>query len=371
MNSCLLEFLAKNDLSDKFTKYMYNKITNKNMKKMELPFKYVDTNVKCYKPLQATGAAAGLDLPAAEDYTLEPNEIRIISTNIAVEIPYGYEGQIRGRSGLAFKNNVFCIHLGTIDSDYRGDVKVLLHNMSNKEFEIKAGDRIAQMIINKIEYVEPVEKQELSDTVRGESGFGSTGFQQTIKNALEAKEILKEETIKCRISNILDDCFEMLKKKNADYADYNIGPFSNFENVTKLGLDVKDSFFVRMTDKVSRIINLLDKNPTLTSETLVDTCMDLINYLVLYETYLSGVRTNDEFLEAIKKRFNDIKNEFINNKEAFKSLNNCIYDIDAIYEVKKLLFNPLKGLKDEDQYMSYNIIILIKWLIILILNKTK
>ena len=130
----------------------------------------------CFKPIKATGAAAGLDLHSAENIILQSNVIKSISTNIAVEIPNGYEGQIRGRSGLAFKNNVFCIHIGTIDADYRGEIKILLHNASDKPFEIKAGDRIAQLIINKVEYVNLVEKYELSDTERGEAGFGSTGI---------------------------------------------------------------------------------------------------------------------------------------------------------------------------------------------------
>ena len=161
----------------------------------------------------------------------------------------------------------------------------------------------------------------------------------------------------------------MLKKKNADYADYNVGPFSNFENVTKLDLDVKDSFFVRMTDKVSRIVNLLDKEPTLTSETLVDTCMDLINYLVLYETYLSGVRTNDEFFNAIKKRFNDFKEKYINKKENFESifidtLTYIVSNINRDY----ILFGTLKVIKNEDNsYFS----IMIVYLLQIILNKTK
>ena len=354
------------------------------MIKTELPFKFINTDITCFAPIQATGEAAGLDLPSSENYTLEPNEIRIISTNIAVEIPYGYEGQIRGRSGLAFKNNVFCTHIGTIDSDYRGEVKVLLHNQSKEPFKIKAGDRVAQMIISKVEYVTPVKKQELSDTLRGEGGFGSTGVNSIFDSGVIAGQVVgkfvtekNKEITKEKIVKILDDCFEMLKKKNADYADYNVGPFSNFENVTKLDLDVKDSFFVRMTDKVSRIVNLLNKEPTLKSETLIDTCMDLINYLVLYETYLSGVRTNDEFLKAIKNRFNSIRMILIYHEEIFSDILymvNDYEDIGKLEGIENFLFLPLTEMKNKNSSIMIGIdnsTILIKMLIQIILNKTK
>ena len=146
------------------------------MKNKPLPFKFVDKDKPCYAPIRGTEKSAGLDLHAVENVILQPKEIRPLSTNIAIELSNGTEAQIRGRSGLAFNHNVFCIHLGTIDADYRGEIKLLLYNASDKEFKINPGDRIAQLVVNQVEYVSPIEIQELSDTERGEGGFGSTGY---------------------------------------------------------------------------------------------------------------------------------------------------------------------------------------------------
>ena len=334
-----------------------------------LKFKFIDKNKGCYKPCRATAMSAGLDISSSEDYIIQPNEIKSISTNIAVEISPNMEICIRGRSGLAFKNNVFCIHIGTIDSDYRGEIKLLLQNQSKIPFEIKAGDRVAQLIINKVECVDLVEVNNLSNTKRGEGGFGSTGFQQTVKNTLKAREIL-EKTAHISIDNknsfinqIIDDCFEMLKKKNADYADYNIGPFSNFENVKKLSLNVKNSFFVRMTDKVSRIINLLTKSPEIKSESLIDTCMDLINYSVLLLTYERGAETNEEFLNMIEEAFDIIKKIFINDERMFNAIVN---NTDNVGD----LFSMLKSIK-EDTIITFNSISNLIFALLKIIAKEK
>ena len=107
-------------------------------------------------PYYATENAAGMDLRAFLDKeeVLKPRETKIISTGLFLEIPNGYEAQIRPRSGLAFKNQITVLNSpGTIDSDYRGEIKIILINLSNKEFTVKNGDRIAQMIINKYEKI--------------------------------------------------------------------------------------------------------------------------------------------------------------------------------------------------------------------------
>lgn len=131
-------------------------------------------------PEYKTHGAAGMDLVANidETITLNPLERKLIPTGLFVEIPYGYEAQIRPRSGWSLKHGITCLNSpGTIDSDYRGEIGVILANVSNEPFSINSGDRIAQMVIAKHEIAEWVEVQELSDTHRGEGGFGSTGKQ--------------------------------------------------------------------------------------------------------------------------------------------------------------------------------------------------
>lgn len=128
-------------------------------------------------PIYATEGAAGMDLFSDEEVELKPMEIRAVGTGIAVEIPQGYEGQVRPRSGLALKGITVANAPGTIDSDYRGEVKVILINLSGKKFKIEKGMRIAQLIISRCGRVEVEEVSELSDTKRGEGGFGSTGIK--------------------------------------------------------------------------------------------------------------------------------------------------------------------------------------------------
>lgn len=129
-------------------------------------------------PQYATEGSAGLDIRANLEDALElqPLERRLIPTGLFIELPAGYEAQVRPRSGLAVKHGITCLNSpGTIDSDYRGEIKVLLINLSGEMQIIHPGDRIAQMVIQKFEKItwEPVEI--LSQTVRSEGGFGSTG----------------------------------------------------------------------------------------------------------------------------------------------------------------------------------------------------
>lgn len=131
-------------------------------------------------PAYETKGAAGMDLRAAvEDgapLTLAPGKRALVPTGFIFEIPHGYEGQIRPRSGLAFKNGITCLNSpGTVDSDYRGEVKVLLANLGEEPFEITRGMRIAQMVIAPVTQVRVAEITEISETARGAGGFGSTG----------------------------------------------------------------------------------------------------------------------------------------------------------------------------------------------------
>ncbi|NTG84895.1 dUTP diphosphatase [Agrobacterium rhizogenes] len=131
-------------------------------------------------PAYETKGAAGMDLRAAiEDgttLTLAPGKRALVPSGFIFEIPEGFEAQIRPRSGLAFKNGITCLNSpGTVDSDYRGEVKVLLINHGDEPFEITRGMRIAQVVIAPVTQVRVAEITEVSDTARGASGFGSTG----------------------------------------------------------------------------------------------------------------------------------------------------------------------------------------------------
>ncbi|MBL8949304.1 MAG: dUTP diphosphatase [Myxococcaceae bacterium] len=127
-------------------------------------------------PRYQTAEAAGMDLVAAEDVELEPMQRHAVATGLSLEIPRGFEGQVRPRSGLALKAGLTCLNSpGTIDSDYRGEVKVILINLSRELAKIRRGDRIAQLVIAPVSRAELVEVQGLSETQRGGGGFGSTG----------------------------------------------------------------------------------------------------------------------------------------------------------------------------------------------------
>ena len=129
-------------------------------------------------PNYETIASAGMDLRAnlSEARMLKPLERSIVGTGLFIELPIGYEAQVRPRSGLAAKNGVTVLNApGTIDADYRGEIGVILVNLSNKDFEILNGERIAQLVIAKHERAEWTTVDVLSETKRGEGGFGSTG----------------------------------------------------------------------------------------------------------------------------------------------------------------------------------------------------
>lgn len=133
---------------------------------------------KTFVPEYATEGASGLDVRANidESITLEPGQRKIIPTGLFVELPVGYEIQIRSRSGLAAKNGILVLNApGTIDADYRGEIGVILHNSSNSNFSIACGDRIAQMVLQKVPKIDWVIVEELENSDRGSGGFGSTG----------------------------------------------------------------------------------------------------------------------------------------------------------------------------------------------------
>jgi dUTP pyrophosphatase len=130
-------------------------------------------------PHYATAGSAGLDLLAAveSEMTLAPGARAAVPTGLSIELPLGVEAQVRPRSGLALNHGITCLNTpGTIDSDYRGEVKVILVNLGDAPFKIARGAKIAQMVIARHEQAELVEVEALSDTARGAGGFGSTGM---------------------------------------------------------------------------------------------------------------------------------------------------------------------------------------------------
>lgn len=127
-------------------------------------------------PRYATEGAAGMDVVAAEDLTLAPGARHAVASGFAIAIPAGYEVQVRPRSGLALKHGITCLNTpGTIDSDYRGEIKVILANLGSEPFVIARGDRIAQLVPAPVQRADLDEVSSLDETARGAGGFGSTG----------------------------------------------------------------------------------------------------------------------------------------------------------------------------------------------------
>ncbi|XBQ16909.1 MAG: dUTP diphosphatase [Oceanicaulis sp.] len=131
-------------------------------------------------PRYETAGAAGLDLraalPDAEPMTLEPGKWALVPTGLSIALPDGFEAQIRPRSGLAFKHGITCLNTpGTIDADYRGEIKIMLINLGPEPFVIERGERIAQMVIAQVSRIDWKPVESLDDTDRGQGGFGSTG----------------------------------------------------------------------------------------------------------------------------------------------------------------------------------------------------
>ena len=146
------------------------------MADIEIRLRRLDHGAGLPLPAYASGGAAGLDVVAAETLTLQPGARHAVATGIALAIPEGYEVQVRPRSGLALKHGVTCLNTpGTIDSDYRGEVKVILANLGGEAFQVVRGERIAQLVPAPVTRAAFREVESLDDTGRGAGGFGSTG----------------------------------------------------------------------------------------------------------------------------------------------------------------------------------------------------
>lgn len=147
---------------------------------MNLPIKRLPHNSDLPLPAYETADSAGMDLRAAvpegEPLVIRPGDRFAVPTGLSMAIPRGFEGQVRPRSGLALKSGITCLNTpGTVDSDYRGEVKVILINLGAEDFTVRRGDRIAQMVIAPVIQAVVAEVSDLDETARGAGGFGSTG----------------------------------------------------------------------------------------------------------------------------------------------------------------------------------------------------
>lgn len=146
---------------------------------MKLKVRRADNSVNNPLPVYATEHSSGLDISSSSlnDIIIQPMKTVLIPTNLILEIPEGCEGQVRPRSGLAIKHNIGIMNSpGTIDSDYRGELKILLTNFGEEPYTVKFGDRIAQLVISKVEKVQVELSDELTNTKRDSGGFGHTGL---------------------------------------------------------------------------------------------------------------------------------------------------------------------------------------------------
>jgi dUTP pyrophosphatase len=129
-------------------------------------------------PAYATEHASGLDLRAAEDHDIPPGTRVAVGTGFSLAIPAGWEGQVRMRSGLALRHGLIVPNApGTIDADYRGELKVIVMNLGPETFRVRRGDRIAQLVVQRVERARPLEVEDLPGSARGEGGFGHTGVR--------------------------------------------------------------------------------------------------------------------------------------------------------------------------------------------------
>jgi dUTP pyrophosphatase len=145
--------------------------------KVEVRVKRLNHGAGLPLPNYTTAGAAGMDICAAESLLLRSGRRHAVATGFAFAIPDGYEVQVRPRSGLALKHGITCLNTpGTIDSDYRGEVKVILANLGEDDFQITKGDRIAQLVVSPVTHAVMSEVEEIDETARGTGGFGSTGI---------------------------------------------------------------------------------------------------------------------------------------------------------------------------------------------------
>jgi dUTP pyrophosphatase len=141
---------------------------------LNVKIKFLNDDAKI--PYKQTKASSGYDIYSTDSFIIKPNEISLVSTGISIEIPEGYEAQVRPRSGLALKKGITVLNTpGTIDADYRGEIKIILINLGKESVKLNRHERIAQLVFQKVENVNFITTENLSSTIRGKNGFGSSG----------------------------------------------------------------------------------------------------------------------------------------------------------------------------------------------------
>lgn len=231
-------------------------------------------NEKAVIPTYAKEGDAGFDLVTVEEVTISAYGTEAIKTGLAVELPVGYEMQIRPRSGISLKGlktYLPCsdctgiayprVQLGTVDAGYRGEIGIITHNPHNESIVIPAGTRLAQAVINAVETAIIEEVSELSASTRGAEGFGSTGVGITPTKASISKDTFIQEQM------------SIYTKKNNDYGNAFYKSLEKYTNI---------AYCVRAEDKINRLLNLVSKEGQVKDESLEDTLRDLFNYTAMY-----------------------------------------------------------------------------------------
>ena len=186
-------------------------------------------------PTKSTPSSAGYDIYSSENKDIPPNTQSLIHINLAFEIPESYYGQLKSRSGLAFKHNIH-VQAGTIDSDYRGEVKVLLSNESDKTFSVTKGMRIAQIIIYKLPIMQLSETTTLTQTKRDKNGFGSTGTHDILQHVTKHNDMNSLRPTTAAAASLNDNNEDVISPEHDDHEIYNVlcspDPFEDCETIT-------------------------------------------------------------------------------------------------------------------------------------------
>lgn len=264
-------------------------------------------------PTYAKEGDAGFDLVTVEEVVIPAYGTVAIKTGLAVELPMGYELQVRPRSGISLKglktylpcsdcNGIAYprVQLGTVDAGFRGEIGIITHNPHNESIVIPAGTRLAQAVINAVETATIREVEELTESARGTAGFGSTGV--------------------ATVNSFIQEQMNIYTKKNADYGNAFYKSLNKYTNI---------AYCVRAEDKINRLLNLANKEGQVKDESIEDTLRDLFNYTAMYLAY---EKANDR-LKAIDveeaMKYLVIDDNFVNTLHSL----NLIADTEQIKQL--------------------------------------
>ena len=270
-------------------------------------------NERAVIPAYAKEGDAGFDLVTVEEVVIPAYGTVAIKTGLAVELPMGYELQVRPRSGISLKglktylpcsdcNGIAYprVQLGTVDSGFRGEIGIITHNPHNESIVIPAGTRLAQAVINAVETAIIEEVEELTESARGTAGFGSTGV--------------------ATVNSFIQEQMNIYTKKIADYGNAFYKSLNKYTNI---------AYCVRAEDKINRLLNLANKEGQVKDESIEDTLRDLFNYTAMYLAY---EKANDR-LKAIDveeaMKYLVIDDNFVNTLHSL----NLIADTEQIKQL--------------------------------------